>query len=250
MPKVLNLPPPPENPNRSPPVWIPGEERLTVPGLPGEPGLEGALRIPTDAGAVDRAVILCHPHPVYGGTMHSAVPLAVAKVLVEKHGEHVATLRFNYRGVGASEGSYDEGRGETLDVRAAIDLVRERLPGVRITLCGYSFGTWVSLRAAAIETKIEEEHARPVDIDRVVLIAPAVRIFKFVEADAAELRAPIAIFVGDRDEFCDVSEAESLASTIGATLEVLPDSDHYFLRSRRKLAERVVPALFAASASG
>jgi alpha/beta superfamily hydrolase len=204
-----------------------------MPGLPGEPSLEAALRVPA---AAERAVVLCHPHPLYGGTMHSAVVLAVAKVLEERAGDRVACLRFDYRGVGGSEGAYDEGRGETLDVRAAIDLVRDRVPGKPITVCGYSFGTGVGLRAASLE-------ADGGDIDRLVLIAPAVRLFAFVQDDAATLPASIAIFVGDDDEFCDVAEAEELARALGASLEVLPESDHYFIRSRRKLAERVVPSL-------
>ena len=237
MARTHDLPPPPSRPALSPPAWVPGEERIMMPGLPGEPSLEAALRVPANP---ERAVVLCHPHPLYGGTMHSAVVLAVAKVLEERAGPRVASVRFNYRGVGASEGLYDKGNGETLDVRAAIDLVRERVPGKPITVCGYSFGTWVGLRAASLE----RERA---DIDRVVLIAPAVRVFAFVEEDAATTEVPIAIFVGDSDEFCDVSEAETLAKTIGATLEVLPESDHYFLRSRRKLAERVVPALMRSS---
>lgn len=204
-----------------------------MPGLPGEPSLEAALRVPPNA---ERVVVFCHPHPLYGGTMHSAVVLAIAKVLEELAGPRAASLRFNYRGVGASEGTYDKGSGETLDVRAAIDLVRDRVPGKPITLCGYSFGTWVGVRAASLESTRG-------DIDRVVLIAPAVRVFAFVKEDASNVTAPITIFVGDNDEFCDVAEAETLAKTIGATLEVLPESDHYFLRSRRKLAVRVVPAL-------
>ena len=168
--------------------------------------------------------------------MHSAVVLAVAKVLAEKHAADVGSLRFDYRGVGKSGGSYDEGRGEIRDVRGAIALLRERLPGRPITVCGYSFGSWVGLRAASLE------HAKG-DIDRVVLIAPAVRVFSFVKEDAAQITAPISIFAGDQDEFCDVGEAEELARAIGASLEVLPESDHYFLRSRRKLAERVIEKL-------
>lgn len=234
MPRVKDLPPPPEKPELSPPAWVAGEDRLTIPGLPGEPALEGALRMPARP---ERIVVLCHPHPLYGGTMHSAVVLAVAKVLAEREGERAASVRFNYRGVGASEGAYDRGVGETLDVRAVIDFARERAPGIPITVCGYSFGTGVGLAAASAESERG-------DIDRIVLIAPAVRIFELVEVGAKTVRAPIAIFVGDDDEFCDVAEAEALARAIGASLEVLPQSDHYFLRSRRKLAEKVVPALF------
>lgn len=165
--------------------------------------------------------------------MHSAVPLAVTKVLGEKGEGRIATLRFNYRGVGASEGGYDEGRGETLDVRAAIRALRARAPNAKMSVCGYSFGTFVGLRAAAIERGIE----------RVALVAPAVRIFDFVKEDATGSGAEIAIFIGDRDEFCDLDEARELANVIGAPLEIFPESDHYFIRSRRKLAEKVAPFL-------
>src|SRR5580704_13904811 len=106
MPRVRELPPPPENPERSPPATVAGEELVTIPGLPGEPSLEARVRASDSA---KRAVVLCHPHPLYGGTMHSAVVLAIAKLLAEKGGAEVAHLRFNYRGVGESEGKYAEG---------------------------------------------------------------------------------------------------------------------------------------------
>lgn len=232
MPKVRELPPPPENPERSPPVVIPGEMAVELDGFPGEPSLEALVRISPSA---SRVVVLCHPHPVYGGSMHSAVPLAIAKVIAEKHGDNVGTVRFNYRGVGKSEGSFDHGRGETFDARAAIRFAKAAAPNAAMALCGYSFGTWVGLRAAAMER----------GIDRVALVAPAVRIFEFVKEDADSLRAAITVYIGDNDEFCDVDEAEALAKSIGAPCEVFPGSDHYFLKSRRKLAEAVVPFLCA-----
>ena len=225
-----DLPPVPENPELSPPVMLKGESAITIDGLPGEPSLEARISVPENP---VRAVVVCHPHPLYGGTMHSAVPLAVTKVLGEKGEGRIATLRFNYRGVGASEGGYDEGRGETLDVRAAIRALRARAPNAKMSVCGYSFGTFVGLRAAAIERGIE----------RVALVAPAVRIFDFVKEDATGSGAEIAIFIGDRDEFCDLDEARELANVIGAPLEIFPESDHYFIRSRRKLAEKVAPFL-------
>ncbi len=165
--------------------------------------------------------------------MHSAVPLAIAKVLGEKGNDRVATLRFNYRGVGASEGEYGEGRGETFDTRAAIRTLRAQAPSAALSVCGYSFGTFVGLRAAAIER----------GVDRVALVAPAVRIFDFVKEDASSSEAKIAVFVGDNDDFCDVDEARALADSIRAPLEIFPGSDHFFLKSRRKLAERVAPFL-------
>jgi uncharacterized protein len=225
---MKDLPPPPSHPALSPPVRVRGEEAITVAGLDGEPSIEALIR--ADA-AAERVVLLCHPHPLYGGTMHSAVIVALAKVLAEEGGPRVGTLRFNFRGVGASEGSYGEGRGEVMDARAALRALRERAPAAKVTVCGYSFGTWVGLRAAALEGGVE----------RVALVAPAVRVFDFVREDAAKLGGRIAVYVGDKDEFCSVREAEALASSLGATLEVFPGSDHFFLSSRRKLAEAVVP---------
>ena len=164
----------------------------------------------------------------------SAVVVALGKVLAEA-GEGVATLRFNYRGVGQSGGAYGKGVGETKDTQAALRSLRARFSKAKLVVCGYSFGTWVGLRAAATEG----------DVSRVALVAPAVRIFDFVRQDAAAFQGRLAIYVGDRDEFCDVSEAESLATGLGATLTVFPGSDHFFLAGRRKLAEAVVPFLLA-----
>ncbi|HEY2517510.1 MAG TPA: alpha/beta hydrolase [Polyangiaceae bacterium] len=230
MPRVRELPPPPANPERSPPATVAGEELITAPGLEGEPSLEARVRAPAGA---KRAVVLCHPHPLYGGTMHSAVVLAIAKVLAEKGGDDVAHLRFNYRGVGESEGRYAEGLGEIQDARAAIRALRARAPQAKVSVCGYSFGTFVGLRAAVIEGGIE----------RVTLVAPAVRVFHFVAEDGATFQGRLAIFVGDDDEFCDVAEAEELATSLGARLTVFAGADHYFMKSRRKLAEAVVPVV-------
>jgi alpha/beta superfamily hydrolase len=222
------LPPPPANPELSPPVHIIDEQPLTIPGLPGEPAIEARVRASPDA---SRAVLLCHPQPLYGGTMHSAVIVAVTKMLAANGGDHVATLRFNFRGVGASEGHYDEGRGEVLDARAAIRALHLRAPNAAMTVCGYSFGTWVGLRAAVLEEGVE----------RVALIAPAVHLFQFAPEDGAAFSGRVAIFVGDEDEFCSKDDAEALARELGATLTVLEGNGHAFLRSRRKLAEAVTP---------
>ncbi len=230
MPRVRELPPPPEHPVQSPPASVEGEELVTIPGIDGGPSLEARMRVPA---AAERAVVLCHPHPLYGGTMHSAVVLAIAKVLAERGGSRVAHLRFNYRGVGASEGRYAEGLGEIDDARAALQVLRAQVPRAKVTVCGYSFGTFVGLRAAVIDGGVE----------RVALVAPAVRVFHFVKEDGAAFQGRLAIFVGDDDEFCDVSEAEELATALGARLTVFPGADHYFLNSRRKLAEAVVPVV-------
>jgi uncharacterized protein len=227
--RTRDLPPPPDHPLTSPAVLLPGESCVTITGIGGEPSIEARVRGAPDA---RRAVLLCHPHPLYGGTMHSAVVVALGKVLAES-GERVATMRFNYRGVGESGGSYAEGAGETLDARAALRSMRDRFPHAVLSVCGYSFGTWVGLRAAALEGGVE----------RVALVAPAVRVFAFVKEDGAAFQGRLAIYVGDHDEFCDVHEAEELAGSLGATLKVFADNDHYFLKGRRKLAETVAPFL-------
>jgi alpha/beta superfamily hydrolase len=219
----------------SPPVLLPGEAQVTIEGLLGEPSLDARVRGRRDA---TRAVLLCHPHPLYGGTMHSAVIVAIGKVLAEA-GEGIATVRFNYRGVGKSEGAYGEGIGETKDAQAALRFMAHRFPEATLVVCGYSFGTWVGLRAAALEGTVE----------RVALVAPAVRIFTFVREDAATFQGRIAIYLGDKDEFCDVAEAEALAHELGAKLTVFPGNDHFFLAGRRKLADAVVPFLDPARAA-
>jgi alpha/beta superfamily hydrolase len=111
------------------------EQAVTIASAAG-PTLEGALAIAPGATA---GVVVCHPHPLYGGDMDSAVVLAVADACA---GLGLATLRFNFRGVGGSRGSWDEGRGEQDDVRAALAHLRGLLgPPARLALAGYSFAS-------------------------------------------------------------------------------------------------------------
>ena len=97
---------------------------------------------------VDRVAIVCHPHPLYGGTMHNKVVYRIARTFLEAG---FAVLRFNFRGVGLSEGIHDEGRGEEDDLRAAMKFVNQRFPGAKLWLAGFSFGSAVVLRVACRE---------------------------------------------------------------------------------------------------
>src|SRR5262245_54405839 len=101
-------------------------------------------------GAV-RAAVVCHPHPKGGGTMNNNVVYRVAKAL-EERGSHV--LRFNFRGVGRSTGEYDEGVGEGEDVRAAVEFLAARYPGLPLWLAGFSFGSRVGLNFALQDPRI------------------------------------------------------------------------------------------------
>src|SRR5579862_2867810 len=106
--------------------------RTVVPVAHGQ--LEAIVREPPEPVA---AAVVCHPHPRGGGTMNNNVVYRLAKALVEGG---VATLRFNFRGVGASTGTYDEGRGEEDDARAALAFLRARHPAVPLWIAGFSFG--------------------------------------------------------------------------------------------------------------
>src|SRR5579884_2434456 len=185
MPRVDRLPPPPEVPARSPAVAVAGEVEVRVPGLSGGPTLSARVHAPPGA---RRAVVLCHPHPLYGGSMHSPVPLAIAKCLSDAARGRVAWARFDFRGVGGSDGTYDDGRGEVDDTRAVLAEVRRLAPGAPVSVCGHSFGSWVGMRAAA----------RDGGVDRVLLVAPSTRFFSFAR-EPRPFEGGVTIFIGDRD---------------------------------------------------
>ena len=111
--------------------------------------LEVLLDVPDTA---PRAVaVLAHPHPQHGGTMHNKVVYRSAKTLSQIG---CATLRFNFRGVGKSDGTYDEGRGEADDFRAAVDWVTRQYPDLDVWAAGFSFGAWIALTVGAGDTRV------------------------------------------------------------------------------------------------
>jgi alpha/beta superfamily hydrolase len=99
------------------------------------------------------AAVLCHPHPLFGGTMHNKVVYQTAKTI---HRSGLPVLRFNFRGAGLSEGTHDEGRGEQGDVLAALDFLAAEYPGAPLLLAGFSFGSWVGLRVGCGDTRVSE----------------------------------------------------------------------------------------------
>jgi uncharacterized protein len=99
------------------------------------------------------AAVVCHPHPLFGGTMHNKVVYQTAKTL---HRFGLPVLRFNFRGVGLSEGRHDEGRGEAEDVSAALDFLADEYSGVPLLLAGFSFGSWVGLRVGCEDARVSD----------------------------------------------------------------------------------------------
>lgn len=122
----------------------------TVTDLVGRAGrLEAILDEPP--GAVRAAVAFAHPHPQYGGTMHTKVVYQGAKALMRIG---CAVLRFNFRGVGGSEGTFDQGQGEMEDFRSALDYMAARYPAARLWAAGFSFGSWVALEVGAVDDRV------------------------------------------------------------------------------------------------
>ena len=111
--------------------------------------LEAILMLPD--GAPQAAAVVCHAHPLQGGVMHFKVVFRVAKAL---QAENVAALRFNFRGVGRSEGRHDDGRGEQDDVRAGLDELARRFPGLPLLAGGFSFGSVMALRAGCADARV------------------------------------------------------------------------------------------------
>jgi alpha/beta superfamily hydrolase len=200
--------------------------------------MEEALRIPVDHFTLDArlavpagataGVVVCHPHPQYGGSMENDLVLALARAL---GGAGLATVRFDFRGVGASGGCYDDGRGEVDDVRAAAAVLRTRLAVPRVALVGYSFGALMALRAGCAE---------PDGMTGVVAIGPPVRMvgLEFV----AGCGVPLAFVAGDRDQFCPLATIEALRErhAPASTLVLVPGADHFFGDRLEPLAARVV----------
>ena len=175
--------------------------------------IEAILKEP--AGEVTRAAIVCHPHPLFGGTMHNKVVFRIAKAF---HQSGFAALRFNFRGTGRSEGSHDEGRGEQDDLRAAIGFVEQRYPGAEIWLAGFSFGSAVMLRVAC---GLERASA---------LVAAGVPVSKYDFEHLASCAKPKLFVQGGRDEFGPAADIGRLFEALPEPkrLKVIDGADHFF----------------------
>ena len=114
--------------------------------------LEGILKPEEEQSRPAYVGLVCHLHPLYGGTMHNKVVFHIARILQE---QNIPALRFNFRGVGHSSGVYDEGRGELDDTRFALEFLSRRYPGIPAIIAGFSFGSWVGLRVGAMDDRVQ-----------------------------------------------------------------------------------------------
>ncbi|MFU8813921.1 MAG: alpha/beta hydrolase [Pseudomonadales bacterium] len=176
--------------------------------------------------------VLCHPHPQYGGNMHDAVLDCAATVLLDAG---VGVLRFNFRGVGRSAGSYDGGRGELDDLLAAVAWLQQAYPNQPLWLGGYSFGAHVAWQAsAAASAAAAAAAAAP---QRVLLLAPPIGAMPF---PAHQPHCRVDVFAGDSDQFIDQPR---LAAWAEADVHLIPGADHFFTGKTAALAEQIREAL-------
>jgi alpha/beta superfamily hydrolase len=177
--------------------------------------LEAILWKPQGAAKPPRAGVVCHPHPLFGGTMHNKVIYQTAKSL---DALGLAVLRFNFRGAGMSGGTHDRGRGEQGDVRAALDFIANEFPGVPLLLAGFSFGCWVGLQVGCQDERVTE---------LIGLGAPVNNTdFSFLESCAK----PKLFVHGENDEHGDVRKVQSLVAALPGEnrFVAVPDADHFF----------------------
>lgn len=194
-------------------------ENLFIQGPTGR--LEAALDKPIDPGAA--VAILCHPHPLYGGSMNDAVLGLVGEALAEVG---VNAFRFNFRGVGESQGGFDEGRGEVDDLLAVMDWAQAQGAGA-IWLAGYSFGAHIVCQALP-------QAPRPT---RLLLVAPP------TAAMDMRLQAPpcpLDVFAGDGDQFVD---CDALHRWPGARVHLIPGADHFFSAAAASLMDAIRQAI-------
>ncbi len=178
--------------------------------------IEARVEDPLEAGAIRKAVgVVCHPHPLYGGTMQNKVVHTAARAMQEAG---AATVRFNFRGVGASEGQHDHGVGELADALAVIEWTRRQFDCEALWLGGFSFGAATALQAAA-------RGARPA---RLVTIAPPVG--RIITDPLPRPDCPWLIVQGDEDELIDIAAVRSWARgfTPEPALTVIAGAEHFF----------------------
>ncbi len=185
--------------------------------------IEGLLHVQPG----QKAVVTTHPHPLFGGTMHSDVVEAVLRAYAEKG---YTTLRFNFRGTGASEGTHENGVGEQEDVKAALGFLRERGKS-EIDLAGYSFGSWVNAQALCDSNEVR----------RMIMVSPAVQVldFSFVHR-CPQLKL---VITGSRD---DLAPSNLIANALPrwngeAELRIIEGADHFY-RGQTDAIENIISA--------
>jgi alpha/beta superfamily hydrolase len=193
---------------------------------PDGPSLEARVAVPPGAAG---GVVVCHPHPLYGGDMDNPVVIRAAEVCAD---QGLATLRFNFRGVGGSTGSHGQGIAERTDVETALADMAARLPArAPVGLLGYSFGAVVAAHAGA---------GHP-GLAGLCLVAPPLSFAGVSLPPAlATLAGPLAVVAGSQDEYCPLEALRALPATFpSARVAVVEGANHFFFGKLFPLGEHV-----------
>lgn len=186
--------------------------------------LEAILKEPTET--VEGAALVCHPHPMGGGTMHNKVVYRAAAGLLEAG---LVALRFNFRGVGLSTGEHDEGRGEKDDIRTALDYLAENYPQQEITFAGFSFGSRFGTETVLTDARVP----------RLISIGTPVDKYDYSFLQACE--KPILFVHGDRDEFGSIESLRKLYDRLECEKELIifENCGHFFDKHLNELKNTV-----------
>lgn len=172
------------------------------------------------------AVALGHPHPQYGGTMHTKAVFQSAKALARIG---CAVLRFNFRGVGRSTGTFDAGPGEQDDFRAALGFLHEKYPGAPVWAAGMSFGSWIALSVGADDPRVS------------TLIGISMPLSRYDFTPVAETSKPKFFIQAERDEICPLKDAREFYARAAEPKElvIIDGADHVFDGKASEVAEAI-----------
>ena len=210
--------------------------------LPGPAGRLEALLWSVAAnqnGAPSLAAVVCHPHPRFGGTMHNKVVYQTAKTL---HRFGLPVLRFNFRGVGQSDGAYDKGRGEVEDADAALDFLATEYRDTPLLLAGFSFGSWVGLRAGCNDARVKELIGLGLPVGDL-----GNHEFSFLD----ECAKPKLLVCGEFDMYCPPQKLRAMADAFPATVKdqtivaIIHGADHFFAGHLPQLDKTIADWLVA-----
>ena len=175
------------------------------------------------------AALICHPHPLYGGSMYDAVVACMCRAVAQLN---IASLSFNFRGVGRSQGQHDQGVGEVQDVLFLCRWLKEQEGVEVIYLGGYSFGAMIALTAAG-ELDVPLEH--------LMLVAPPIP----GDSGSLDLQCPTTIIAGKQDNIVDIDAVQNWLSTASSPAEMieLEAADHFFMGFHKEIESALVGRL-------
>jgi alpha/beta superfamily hydrolase len=206
-------------------IFPDNEATFLLPGPAGD--LEVLTAQPDTLSDENTIAIICHPHPMHGGTMQNKVVTTLARTFKDLG---LRSVRFNFRGVGKSVGEFDQGEGELKDLFAIVDWVKSLFPGVSITLAGFSFGAYIAIKAAT-----------QISVKQLVCVAPPVSRFDI--KSLPPMTCPWVVVQGDQDEVIDANAVFEWAETVMPKPELIRmvGAGHFFhgqlLELRRRLEE-------------